>query len=173
MTKIPLFALGAILYAFPSTAMAGEIFGGVYAHAVGTPLSLGSSRESGADFQLGYRGGEIIRGTGIQPYAFGAINSNGDTSYAAVGLSLKFGNRIYVRPGLGLAIHNGSTEDFIVEDSIAFGSRVLAEPEIGVGARLNDKMSIEASWVHMSHAQFFGGQNPGIDNIGARFNFKL
>ena len=33
-------------------------------------------------------------------------------------------------------------------------------------------MTIEASWVHMSHATFFGDQNPGIDNIGARLSFS-
>ena len=170
---IKALALAAALLALPTAASAQELFGGVYAHAVGTKLSLGSSRESGADLQLGYRGGRIIRGTPLQPYAFGEVNTNGDTSFAAAGLSWKFGNRFYIRPGIGLAIHNGSTKDFIVEDRIAFGSRILFEPEVGVGARINDRLSIEASWVHLSHGQVFGGQNPGIDNIGARINLKL
>ena len=170
---IKALALAAALLALPTAASAQELFGGVYAHAVGTKLSLGSSRESGADLQLGYRGGRIIRGTGLQPYAFGEVNTRGDTSFAAAGLSWKFGNRFYIRPGIGLAIHNGSTKDFIVEDRIAFGSRILFEPEVGVGARINDRLSIEASWVHLSHGQVFGGQNPGIDNIGARINLKL
>jgi len=166
-------AIAAALLMFPTAASAQELFGGIYAHAVGTKLSLGSSRENGADFQLGYRGGKIIRGTGLQPYAFAQVNSNGDTSFAAAGLSWKFGDRFYVRPGIGLAIHNGSTKDFIVEDDIAFGSRILFEPEIGIGARINDRLTIEASLVHLSHGQVFGGQNPGIDNIGARINLKL
>ena len=165
--------LAAALLLLSAAASAQEVFGGVHAHAVGTRLSLGSSRESGADLQLGYRGPSIIKGTGLQPYVFGALNSNGDTSYAAAGLSWKFGDRFYVRPGVGLAIHNGSTRGFIVEDRIAFGSRILFEPEIGIGARINDRLSIEASWVHLSHGQVFGGQNPGIDNIGARINLKL
>jgi len=162
----------AALFA-PGVANAAEIFGGVYAHAVGTKLSLGSSRESGVDFQIGYRGGNIIRGTGIQPYVFGAVNTNGDTSYAAAGVSWKFGDRFYIRPGIGLAIHTGSTADFVQGDRIAFGSRVLLEPEVGVGARINDRLTIEASLVHLSHAQLFGGQNPGIDNLGLRFNLAL
>ena len=154
-------------------AHAQEVFGGIYAHAVGTRLSLGSSRESGADFQLGYRGDRLFPRLGLQPYVFGALNSKGDTSYAAAGLSWKFGDRFYVRPGIGLAVHNGSTRDFVVADRIAFGSRILFEPEIGVGARINDRLTLEASWVHLSHGQVFGGQNPGIDNIGARINLKL
>ena len=37
----------------------------------------------------------------------------------------------------------------------------------------SDRISVEGSWVHMSHAQLFGRQNPGMDNIGVRLNLKL
>ena len=50
---------------------------------------------------------------------------------------------------------------------------LLIETEMAVGARVNDRLSIEASLVHLSHGQLFGGQNPGIDNIGVRLNLKL
>ncbi len=174
MNKIiaPLAAVAAA-FLLPAAASAQEVFGGICAHAVGTKLSLGSSRESGVDFQIGYRGGNLIRGTKLQPYVLGALNSKGDTSYAAAGLSWKFGDRFYVRPGIGVAIHNGSTEDFELDDRIAFGSRLLIETEVGVGARVNDRLTVEASLVHLSHGQVFGGQNPGIDNIGVRLNLKL
>lgn len=154
-------------------AHAGEIFGGLYVHGVDTPLTLGGSPEGGVDFQLGFRSGPIIPGTKLEAYAFGALNSKGDTSYAAAGLSWKFGDRVYIRPGLGLAIHNGSTSEFNRPDRIAFGSRILFEPEVGIGARINERLTIEASWVHLSHATLFSGQNPGIDNIGARLNWAL
>ena len=169
-----IFALACLsLLATASPAAASEVFGGIYAHDVKTPLDK-SGVESGADIQLGYRGGNIGL-TPLQPYILGAVNTAGDTSYAAVGLSAKFGKSIYVRPGLGLAIHTGSTKNFQdpTNDKIEFGSRVLFEPEIGVGTQLNDRLSVEASWVHMSHAQIFGRQNPGIDNLGARLNLKL
>jgi lipid A 3-O-deacylase len=162
-------AFAALL--MPSAAYAGELFGGLYKHNVNTPLTIGSP-ESGMDLQLGYRGGGIGK-TKLQPYAFGALNSAGDTSYAAAGLSYKFGDKIFVRPGVGIAIHNGSADNFQRTDRIAFGSRVLFEPELGIGARLNQRLTIEASWVHMSHAQLFGQQNPGIDNIGARLTLGL
>jgi len=154
-------------------AQAGELFGGVYVHDVDTPLTQ-SGIENGADIQLGYRGGRIGR-TPLQPYVFGALNTAGDTSYAAVGLSAKFGKQVYLRPGLGIAIHNGSTKKFqdLSNDQIDFGSRVLFEPEIGLGVQLSDRASIEASWVHLSHAQLFGHQNPGIDNFGVRLNLAL
>jgi hypothetical protein len=156
-----------------AAANAGELFGGLYVHDVKTPLDK-SGIEGGADVMLGYRGGDIGH-TPLQPYVFGALNTAGETSYAAVGLSAKFGRSIYIRPGLGIAVHTGSAEKFQdpSNDKIDFGSRVLFEPELGVGAQINDRLSIEASWVHMSHAQLFGRQNPGIDNLGVRLNLKL
>lgn len=152
-------------------AQAGEVFGGVYAHDVKLPTDK-SGLEGGADLMLGYRGGSIGR-TPLQPYVFGALNTAGETSYAAIGLSAKFGRAIYFRPGLGIAIHNGSAGKFYRTDRIAFGSRVLLEPEVAVGTQLNSRLSVEASWVHMSHAQLFGRENPGIDNLGLRLNLAL
>jgi hypothetical protein len=161
------------LAATASPAMAGELFGGIYDHDVKTPLDK-SGVERGADVVLGWRGGRIGH-TPLQPYAFGALNTAGDTNYAAVGLSAKFGNRLYVRPGLGIAVHTGSAKDY--EDptngKVDFGSRVLFEPELGIGFQASDRLSVEGSWVHMSHAQLFGRQNPGMDNLGVRVNLKL
>ena len=163
--------IGAILAAAASPAQAGEIFGGVYVHDVDTPLTK-SGFESGADIQLGYRGGRI-GSTPLQPYLFGAVNSAGNTNYAAVGLSAKFGQKIFFRPGFGIAIHDGSADKFQRTDRVAFGSRVLAEIEANLGYQLDTKFSVEASWVHMSHGQLFGRQNPGMDNIGVRLNYAL
>lgn len=154
-------------------AHAGELFGGIYAHDVKTPLNL-SGIEPGVDLQIGYRGGGMF-GTRFQPYAFGALNSAGETSYAAAGVSIRYplGGKAYVRPGLGVAIHNGSAGKFEREDRVAFGSRLLFQPEIGLGMDVSQRVSVEASLVHLSHGQFFGGQNPGIDNLGVRLNLKL
>jgi hypothetical protein len=157
----------------PTAANAGEIFGGIHVHDVKTPLDK-SGIEDGLDFSVGYRGGRMF-GTPLQPYIFGALNSAGQTDYAAAGISARFGlgGGWYIRPGVGLAIHDGSAGKFYRTDKIAFGSRVLFEPEIGIGTRLNRKLSIEASWVHMSHAQLEGRENPGIDNLGFRVNLAL
>ena len=156
-----------------STANASEIFGGAYIHDVDTPLTR-SGVEDGADVMIGWRGGRIGR-TPLQPYAFGALTTGGETHYAALGLSAKFGDRIYIRPGLGLAVHSGSARNFEdpTNDRVDFGSRVLFSPELGIGTRISGRASIEASWVHLSHAQLFGRQNPGMDNFGIRVNFNL
>lgn len=166
-----LLAAAAATLGLAAPAQAGEIFTGLYIHDVDTPLSI-AGIEDGVDLQLGYRGGRI-GGTPLQPYVFVAVNSAGATNYAAAGLSAKFGRQVYVRPGLGLAIHDGSTDDFQRTDRVAFGNRLLFEPELAIGAEVSDRISVEASWVHMSHGQLFGGQNPGMDNFGVRLNFRL
>lgn len=163
----------ALLVLAIAPASAGEIFGGVYVHDVKLPTDK-SGIEGGADFQVGYRF-SAIPATPLHAYALGAVNTAGQTSYAAVGLSAKFGRTLYIRPGLGLAIHTGSAEKFqdLTNHKIDFGSRILFEPELGVGTQINSRLSIEASWIHMSHAQLFGRQNPGIDNLGLRLNLAL
>lgn len=161
------------LIAAASPATAGELFDGLYVHDIDTPLTK-SGVEGGADVQLGWRGGRIGH-TPLQPYVFGALNTAGKTSYAAAGLSARFGNRVYIRPGIGIAIHNGDAGnvDDPTDHDIEFGSRILFEPELGIGTEISDRLSIEGSWVHLSHAQLFGRQNPGMDNIGVRLNLKL
>ena len=173
MRTMFLTALVAAAALAATPAQAGELFGGVYVHGVDTPLTLGGSPEGGVDLQLGIRGNPITGG--LAPYAFVSANSAGDTHFAAAGLAWKFGDRIYVRPGLGLAIHTGSARntDNPFNDKIEFGSRILFEPELGIGARISERMTVEASWVHLSHATLFGKQNPGIDNIGVRLNLGL
>lgn len=160
-----------VALACSSPAAAAEVFGGVYVHGVDTPLTLGGDPEKGADVQLGWRGGRIGK-TPLQPYALVSLHTAGKTHFVAAGLSAKFGDRIYVRPGLGLAVHTGSADNFDnpFNDEVEFGSRVLFEPEIGVGMRVSQRVTAELSWVHLSHATLFGKQNPGIDSIGLRVN---
>jgi hypothetical protein len=50
---------------------------------------------------------------------------------------------------------------------------VLFEPEVGLGFRIDERLTIEASWVHISQAQLFSRQNPGMDSIGVRFSYRL
>ena len=171
-----LLAAGTLAAVAATPAAAQEAFGGVYAHDVDTPLNL-RGIEPGVDFQVGLRGGRI-RGLGFigapSPYAFAALNSNGDAHYAAAGVSWKIGGKLYLRPGLGLAVHTGPIHPDPAEPRRSFGSRVLIEPELGLGYQFGKRLSAEASWVHMSHAGLFNSrQNPGIDNIGVRLNFRF
>jgi hypothetical protein len=166
-------ALALLLAANP--AEAAEIFGGLYVHDVKTGLTK-SGIEEGVDVELGWRGDRIgfLKAIGSpQPQAFVSVNSAGDTHFAAAGISWKIGGRVYVRPGIGLAVHTGPGEVVPGDGRIDFGSRILFAPEIGIGARVSDRLSVEASWVHLSHAQVSGPQNPGLDTIGFRVNYRF
>lgn len=169
-----LAAAAAALTAAP--ALADELYLGVSEHAIDTPLSL-ATFENGQDLQLGYRTAPI-EGLGAigrpSAYLHGQVSLDGETSFAAVGLSWKIGNKVYLRPGIGLAIHTDKISEFRANgERIDLGSRVLFEPELAVGVKLNEKLAAELSWVHVSHATLFSGQNPGMDFIGARLVLKL
>jgi hypothetical protein len=163
-------AAGAL--SWPNVASAAEVFAGLHAHGVKTPLSLNSDREGGVDLSAGIRGGRIA-GTPLQPYAFASLNLEGGTNFLAAGLSARFGNQVYVRPGVGVAVHDGSASKVDLPDRLALGSRVVFAPELAIGAQVTDRIGVEASWVHFSHAQLAGKQNPGIDNVGVRLNVRL
>jgi hypothetical protein len=168
--------LALCLLALPAApAAAGELFGGVYAHDVDSPFTKGGF-ESGADFQLGFRGGRIraLKAVGApSPHVFVDVSSTGGTNVAAAGISWKIGDKIYLRPGIGLAVHDRSSH--VVHGALRgdLGSRILFEPELGLGVRLSARASAELSWVHVSHATLFSPQNPGMDSIGIRINYRL
>ena len=169
-TLLPALALFAA-----APAEASEIFGGILAHDVDSPLTKGGL-EGGADLQVGWRGERIRALAAIgspSPYAFASIATGGDTHFAAAGLSWRIGGRLFVRPGIGLAVHSRGTRGVANGLRTDFGSRILFEPEIGIGVRLSPRVTAEASLVHLSHATIFSGQNPGIDTIGIRVNVEL
>jgi len=160
----------------PAPASAGELFAGLLAHDVNTPLNLGGL-EQGADIEVGWRGGRIgaLRALGApSPYVFGSLATGGKTDFAAAGLAWRIGGgRFFARPGIGLAIHDRSSHGVRGGFRTDLGSRILFEPELGLGVRLGGRAALEASWVHLSHARLFSRQNPGMDGIGLRFTYRL
>ena len=164
--------LGAVALA---PAQASELFVGVLAHDIDSPLTKGG-REEGADFQIGWRGDRIraLRPVGApSPYVFGSLHTGGDTHFVAAGLSWRIGGRLFVRPGIGVAVHSRSSRGVVDGVRTDLGSRILFEPELGIGFDASERFSIEASWVHLSHAQLLSGQNPGMDSVGVRLTYKL
>jgi len=170
MTRF-LLAAGTALLCTAAPSHAQEVFGGVYAHDVNWVTRSGI--EHGVDFEVGVRGPRLHALDFIgapRPQAFVSVNSAGDTHFAAAGVSWQIGHRFYLRPGIGVAVHTGPSDFDPSNRRIYFGSRVLFEPELGIGVKLTRTASVEASWVHLSHAQIFSGQNPGLDTVGVRFN---
>lgn len=178
--SLPLSAAAAVCALLAAPVQAGEIYGGIYAHGVDTPFTF-DTEEGGVDVQLGYRFDEVESLSFIgspEPYVFASVNSDGDTNFAGIGLSWKaeLGETIYLRPGVGLVVHDAPSLRASQETGLRtdLGSRVLFEPEIAIGANLSERASLEASWVHISNARLFNDkQNPGIDMVGLRLNYRL
>jgi hypothetical protein len=165
----------AALPAFASPVHASELFGGVLAHDTDSPFTIGRI-EDGADFQLGWRGKPIraLRAIGSpSPYVFGSVHSEGDTHFAAAGMSWKIGGRVFIRPGIGLAVHTRGSDGVANGFRTDLGSRVLFEPELGIGYQISDRAAIEATWVHISNAQLLSRQNPGMESVGIRLSYRL
>jgi len=178
MTRCLVLAAAAALVP-TAPAAAQEVFAGLYAHEVDTPLTL-RTEESGADIAAGYRFAPIEALAAIgkpAPYVIGSLNTAGDTSFAGAGLSWTIGKGpFYVRPAVGLVVHDGPSHRVspLTGRRTDLGSRVLFEPEIGLGYRVSDKVSVEASWMHISQGRVFNWeQNPGIDMMGARLAYRL
>ena len=104
-----LAALAIAAIAAPATA--GEVFTGVYAHDVDDGISFGKF-EDGAQIVTG------VRTTALDELKFlgrprvhllVGVNTSGGTNYLASGLAWRFplSERLYVQPGIGLAIHDG------------------------------------------------------------------
>jgi len=163
------------LLVVPAPAQASEIFAGLFAHDVETPLTKGGF-EDGADIELGWRGGRI-RALGFigapSPYVFVSAATGGDTHFAAAGVSWRIGGRLFARPALGIAVHTRSSDGVVNGIRTDLGSRLLFAPEIGVGYQLSERVAVEATWVHVSHAQLLSRQNPGMDSIGIRLSYRL
>ena len=191
--KLAAWALAAALLA-PAPALAGEVFLGGYAHDIDDSLSIGHTTEGGAQIIGGYRTGRIegLRFLGKpQAHVLGAVNTRGGINYAAAGFDWRirlWSDRFYFRPGIGLAVHSGevnfpspydpniSNEERIrrlQRNDLDLGSKVLAQLELGLGWQVTDKVSAELSWIHLSHGQLAGEQNPGLGDLGARVAYKF
>ena len=174
-------------------ACAGEVFVGGYAHDVDDGISYGKF-EGGAEIVVG------ARTTALDELAFlgrprvhllAGVNTSGETSYVATGLSWRFDltKRLYAQPGIGLAVHDGRiklpspNEPGITPQErlnrlmdrrtrLDLGSRVLFEPELSLGWKASERLSVELSWIHLSHARLAGSYNPGVGDVGLRVLYR-
>jgi lipid A 3-O-deacylase len=175
-------------------ASAGEAMLGVYQHDIDDTFSFGH-KEHGKQIVVGVRTAALDELSFIwrpRAHLIAGVNTAGGTDYVAAGLSWRFnfgGDRFYFSPGIGVAVHNGSINLpspydpglspaeqqrrlYNWEHKLDLGSRVLFEPEWSLGWRATDRLSLELSWIHMSHAQLAGQQNPGLGDFGVRAVYR-
>lgn len=198
MARVPCAALGAALAAAlilsAGPALAGEAFAGVYMHDISDRISLGGV-ERGAQIVAGVRTAPVEELPWLfspRVHLLAGVNTAGGTNYLAAGFSWRIWigeSRFYFEPGIGAAIHTGAVDlPSPFEPGISFaeatkryndwltkldlGSRLLFEPEWSLGWKATDRMSVEVSWVHLSHAQLAGRQNPGLGDFGLRAVYR-
>jgi lipid A 3-O-deacylase len=185
----------AALVLSASPALAGEAFLGAYAHDIDDQISHGHF-EQGPQIVGGVRTAALDELAFLhrpRVHLLVGVNTRGGTNYVATGLSWRFhplgGDRFYVEPGIGAAIHDGHVNlpsPFepglsLVESQqrlrdwqtkLDLGSRVLFEPEISIGWKATPRVSFELSWIHMSHAKLAGSYNPGLGDFGLRAVYR-
>ena len=173
--------VAAVIAAFAMAAgtpvAAAEVFGGVSAHDVNLGIAV-CCYEHGADVQFGLRSNPIVslnRLGDLRVYAMGSVNTEGGVDFAAAGLAwrLHLSQTIYLQPALGAAVQSGDADQFQRSPNrLDLGSRFLFEPELSAGYRLSPRWALELSYLHLSHAQLAGRQNPGLDDLGLRLVYR-
>lgn len=190
-SRILLSTLAAAAIAGP--AAAGEVFAGVYAHDVDDGISYGQF-EDGAQIVVGARTTALdeLKFLGRpRVHLLAGVNTSGGTNYVATGLAWRFdiSERLYVQPGIGVAVHDGrvnlpspdepglSPEERLkrqrdFQTKLDLGSRVLFEPELSIGWKATRRLSVELSWIHVSHAKLADDYNPGLGDVGIRLLYR-
>ncbi|GBF58177.1 hypothetical protein PbB2_01849 [Candidatus Phycosocius bacilliformis] len=178
--------LGCVTLYAPARAEVSEVRGAVLAHNVETNVSKNAHKEGGPDVQL-----EVLWESpnwlgfafSPRPSAVISLNTQGETSFAGVGLDwrIPLGKKISLDPYLGYIIHNGDPLDnpYPPADSVrrakfnaeelALGSRDLFRLGFALGYQHNDQWTSYVVYEHLSHGHILGGsKNQGIDNVGLR-----
>ncbi|MGE0830579.1 MAG: acyloxyacyl hydrolase [Hyphomonadaceae bacterium] len=107
-----------------------------------------------------------------RPYAMASVNTEGDTSWAGVGLYWRweFADGWALEPGLGYVIHDGEIDVPDAEPGrILFGSRDLFRDTLALERELGDHFAMQLYFEHLSHGQIIGsGRNQGTEELGVR-----
>ena len=166
-------SLAGALLALAAPARADQLWLGVYQH----DITLAQEKfETGQDIKGGWIGDPIAGLNAIggpAPHLLLSKSLNGATDYLAAGLNWTFGSTLYARPGIGMAVHDGPSRAYRKGRRVDLGSPVVFEPELALGWRVSDRLALEASWIHLSHATLFSRQNRGMDSWGLRLLLSL
>jgi lipid A 3-O-deacylase len=182
-------AIMTIAAASPAEARVEEASLGLLAHNIEVIDPKNANKEDGPaiDAQLTFSSPAMLRAIGSpRPYVALAPNIAGETSFAAVGLTwrIALGEAWAIEPAFGYALHDGEVSNpfpngdpratLFTNENVLLGSGDLFRSSIGLTRRLNDRVGVQAFFVHYSHGQILGsGRNQGMDQAGLRLSFRL
>ncbi len=174
----------------PAFAQVDSVRLGVMDHNIKVTDGKNADKESGVNIngEVRFASPDFLRwAMSPHPYAMASVNTDGNTSFAAVGLAWEFrlSERWRFESGFGYALHNGEVNnpfpagtqaavDFS-ETRVLLGSRDLFRSSLALSYALSDTLAVQALYEHLSHGQILGkGRNQGLDEIGVRliWNFR-
>ena len=173
VAKMGQAGIALLMLPVPTPALADQIWFGLYRHDI---TLAQTTFEAGQDIKAGWIGDRIEGWRNIgrpAPHLLVSKSLNGGTDYVAAGLNWTFGSKLYIRPGIGIAVNDGPRRAVRNGRRVDLGSPVTFEPELAAGWRVNDRLAIETSWIHLSHATIFSRQNRGMDSTGLRLLYRL
>ena len=191
--KLPLFAAFAAVSLVAPAAGADVLNSvrlGVMDHNIRVIDDKNADKESGANIngELRFNSPKFLGVIGApHPYVMGSVNTDGNTSYGAVGLEWdwEFASGWHLEPGFGYALHDGELEapypdsdprtGPFLEDHVLLGSRDLFRSSLALTLDFSETWGMQLIYEHLSHGQILGsGHNQGLDELGVRlvYNFN-
>lgn len=191
----PILALAAVavasgLIAPSAAAQIDSIRLGVMDHNICVTDCKNADKESGVNIngELRFASPDFLKVIwSPHPYVMVSGNTDGNTSYAGVGLEYdwEFADRWHFEPGFGIVWHDGAVRNKFPSGSqaavdyssnhVLLGSRDLFRTNFTLTYDLSDSWAIQGVYEHLSHGQILGkGRNQGMDEVGVRlvWNFK-
>lgn len=139
-------------------------------------LSFKQARLDSAMFEVIMQSPDLFAWIGgARPNFGGVISFSGHESFLHAGLNwqYQFGDSPwFVEAGLGLAVHNGYMSS-APAGYRNLGCPVLAQWQYGVGYDVNDKVTVSATWKHISGVVFNCSPNDGINTFGLTAGWKF
>jgi lipid A 3-O-deacylase len=180
--------LAAAAAAGPAHAVE-EVRVGVMAHNIRVIEPKNANKEAGPNIE-----GEAVFGSpgflhwaaSPRPYVMASYNTQGETSFAAIGLEWRwrFADGWAFEPGLGYAIHDGKLNDpypngtpqaqQYQDEHVLLGSRDLFRTSLVLDKDIGESWGVQVIYEHLSHGQILGhGRNQGLDEAGVRLRYSF
>jgi lipid A 3-O-deacylase len=161
-----------------------EVRLGVTLHNIQVIEAKNANKEDGVNIngELVFAQPQWLSWTRARPYVMASVNTAGDTSFAALGLTWKWNVAPgwAIEPSFGYAVHNGELENPFPPDQSAarqafqdshalMGSRDLFRSSLAISRDMGENWGLQLVYEHLSHGQILGdGRNQGLDELGVR-----